>query len=98
MSRSDQILLFTGAQLLLVVFSLGIGVLIFTLAPLMISVAQLPLNIWLFIHKYEEGTFWRFVRMIHIINICMFVLLVVLIQIFGRRYFMLFLDINAWSF
>ena len=98
MSRSDQILLFTGAQLLLVVFSLGIGVLIFTLAPLMISAAQLPLNIWLFIHKYEEGKFWRFVRMRHIINICMFVLLVVLIQIFGRRYFMLFLDINAWSF
>ena len=97
MNRSDRILTFIGAQLLLCVFSIGIGALAFTLAPLIVSVVQLPLNLWIFIRHSEDVRFWRFVRIIQSLNVFICVVLITLIQIFGRRYFLIFLDLDAWS-
>ena len=96
MTRLNQVLLFSGAQFLLFAFSLCIGVLSFTLAPLIVSVIQIPLNIWIFLRKNEKIKFWKFVGTIQILNVFICIVLIALIQIFGRRYFVLFLDIDAW--
>ena len=98
MADSRRFYYFIAAQVCLTVFSTAISFATFTLAPLTISVAQIPLNAWLFSHRFEKGKFWQFVWRIQGANLLACALLIALIRIFGRRYFRVFLDFDAWSF
>ena len=97
MKHPNHTIVFIGAQILLCLCALGISVLAFTLAPLIVSILQIPLNVWLLV-KARELKFWRFFASIQILNISLCIVLITMIQIFGRRYFLIFLDVNAWSF
>ena len=97
MKNLDRTSTFIGAQAILFLCALGMSALIFTLAPLIISIIQAPINAFIFARS-GEVKFWGFVARAQAVNITLFILLVALIQIFGRRYFLIFLDVNAWSF
>ena len=98
MNRADRLTRFIAAQVSLSLCCLGLGVLAFTLVPFTMSLFQLPVNIWLSFRPLKKIGFWKLLLTLQMLNALLCLLLMGLIHIFGRDYFMLFLDFDAWSF
>ncbi|HVS71422.1 MAG TPA: hypothetical protein VHQ47_09225 [Phycisphaerae bacterium] len=75
------------ANVLLVAGSILPSMLIFTDLFINVAVFSLPLNIAIFIIMWRRFCFWRYVGTIHGITYGASVTFMILIAIFGRRYF-----------
>ncbi len=85
---------FITSQLILILSTIGIGFVMFTLAFASIAIIQTPIN-WVYYKKFgEKLKTKKFILRIHLINLLLFITIMTFTSIFGQETFKFIYDWN----